>query len=235
MPTFVRDGESFLVPARVPVLPLRDVVVYPYSVMPLMVGRPASVAAVTDAAAEYHSFGSPTSSYATIFLVAQRNPDTEEPSAGELHRVGVVARILQITRLSNGHSRILVEGIARARVTRYLPASGLLRATVVQEQGGESETAVAQQPLARRVMSLFEEYVGLHRRIPAEVISLVQSAESLPRQAYGVAAHLAVRLEIRQRLLEATTLSSLLGLLSEVVASEVELLRLERGHVVAVT
>jgi len=228
MPTFVRDGESYLVPTRVPVLPLRDVVVYPYSVMPLMVGRPASVAAVTDAAAEYHSFGSPTGNYATIFLVAQRNPDTEEPAAGELHRVGVVARILQITRLSNGNSRILVEGIARARVTRYLPASGLLRATVVQEQGDDSDAIAAQQPLSRRVMSLFEEYVGLHRRIPAEVISLVQSAESLPRQAYGVAAHLAVRLEIRQRLLEATTLSSLLGLLSEVLASEVELLRLER-------
>jgi ATP-dependent Lon protease len=227
MPTFMRDGEAFVVPSRVAVLPLRDVVVYPYVVMPLMVGRAASVAAVTDAAAEWHSFGSPTNSYATIFLVAQKNPDIEEPAASDLHRVGVVARILQITKLSNGHARILVEGVARARVTRYTPHATLLRATVVQDPSDEVVPAEL-LPLARRVMSLFEEYVGLHRRIPAEVISLVQSAESLPRQAYGIAAHLAVRLELRQRLLEARSMPALLGLLSEVLASEVELLRIER-------
>jgi ATP-dependent Lon protease len=227
MPTFLRDGEAFVVPSRVAVLPLRDVVVYPYVVMPLMVGRAASIAAVNDAAAEWHTFGSPTNSYATLFLVAQKNPDVEEPGAGELHRVGVVARVLQITKLSNGHARILVEGIARARVTRYTPHATLLRATLVQDPSDDA-LPLELQPLARRVMSLFEEYVGLHRRIPAEVISLVQSAESLPRQAYGIAAHLAVRLELRQRLLEARSMPALLGLLSEVLASEVELLRLER-------
>src|ERR687890_1782355 len=122
-PTFIRDGERVETAERLPVLPLRDVVVFPYVVIPLLVGRPASLAAIEAAAADDK----------LVLLVAQRSGDVQEPAAADLFRVGVVARILQLTRLPNGTSKVLVEGIARARVTRYAPAGVQLRAAVAPE------------------------------------------------------------------------------------------------------
>jgi ATP-dependent Lon protease len=203
---------------RLPVLPLRDVVVFPHVAMPLLVGRQGSLGAIEAASAEGGN----------LFLVTQRNADTEEPSAADLHRVGVVVRIVQATRQANGTARILVEGVSRARVTRYVPASGHLRATLADQPDEPIDDLEGLQVLTRRVLALFEEYVSLHRRIPNEVIGLVQSASSVERQAYGIAAHLAVRVETRQTLLEAPSLVALLDALSQVLASETELLRLER-------
>jgi ATP-dependent Lon protease len=211
-------AESLPEPRRLAVLPLRDVVVFPHVAMPLLVGRQASLGAIEAAAAEG----------GLLFLVAQRNPDTEEPVAGDLHRVGVVARIVQAARQANGTARILVEGVGRARVTRYVPAAGHLRATLADEDDQPLDDPEAANVLMRRVVALFEEYVSLHRRIPNEVIALVQSADTIARQAYGVAAHLAVRVEVRQTLLEAPNIPALLDALSQVLAGEIELLRLER-------
>ncbi|HEV8447565.1 MAG TPA: endopeptidase La [Gemmatimonadaceae bacterium] len=203
---------------RAAVLPLRDVVVFPYVAMPLLVGRQASLNAIEAAAADG----------GTLFLVAQKSADTEEPAASDLHRVGVVARIVQATRQANGTARILVEGVRRARVTRYIPAAGYLRAAFDDDAGDETNDPEALQVLSRRVLALFEEYVSLHRRIPNEVVALVQSADTLARQAYGIAAHLAVRVEVRQTLLEAPTVPALLDALNQLLVSESELLRLER-------
>jgi ATP-dependent Lon protease len=205
-------------PRRPPVLPLRDVVIFPYVAMPLLVGRPASLAAIEAAAGED----------GMLFLVSQRSADMEEPAAGDLNRVGVVARIVQATRQANGTARILVEGISRSRVTRYVPAAGFLRAALSEEVAPEAEDPAALNVLARRVLALFEEYVALHRRIPNEVVALVQGADSVARQAYGIAAHLAVRVETRQSLLEAPGVPQLLESLSQVLGAEIELLRLER-------
>ena len=206
-------------PLRRPaVLPLRDVVVFPNVAMPLLVGRPGSLAAIEAAAADN----------GLLFLVAQRSADTEEPAAGDLHRVGVLARIVQATRQANGTARILIEGVARARVTRYVPATGYLRAALAEEPDASAEDQGALQVRARRVLALFEEYVSLHRRIPNEVVALVQSADTIERQAYGIAAHLAVRVEVRQALLEAPSIPALVESLGQVLAGEIELLRLER-------
>jgi ATP-dependent Lon protease len=208
------DSES----RRLPVLPLRDVVVFPFVAMPLIVGRQGSLGAIEAAAAEG----------GLLFLVAQRSADTEEPAAGDLHRVGAIARIVQATRLANGTARILVEGVSRARVTRYIPASGHLRASLADEADVATDDLPDVNVLARRVLALFEEYVALHRRIPNEVVAVVQGADSVARQAYGIAAHLAVRVDIRQTLLEAPTVPQLLEALSQVLSGEIELLRLER-------
>jgi ATP-dependent Lon protease len=205
-------------PRRLAVLPLRDVVVFPNVAMPLIVGRPASLAAIETAATEG----------GLLFLVAQRSADTEEPSAGDLHRIGVVARIVQATRLANGTARVLVEGVSRGRVTRYVPAGGFLRATLADELEPVVEDQEALQVLVRRVLAMFEEYVSLHRRIPNEVIALVQGVETPARQGYGMAAHLAVRVEVRQALLDAPDLTALFEALNQVIAGETELLRLER-------
>jgi ATP-dependent Lon protease len=189
-------------------------------VIPLLVGRPASLAAIETALAEDK----------IILLVAQRDGEKQEPAAADLHRTGVIGRIVQVSRLPTGTTRVLVEGIARARVTRYIPSGNVLRAAVSPApfDGPTPEEAAETEALSRRVMNSFEEYVSLHRRIPAEIVSIIQSANSVERQAFGVAAHVAVRFELRQSLLETDTLRSLLEMLGELLSGEIELLRLER-------
>jgi ATP-dependent Lon protease len=122
---------------------------------------------------------------------------------------------------------VLVDGIARARVTRYASTAGYVRATVEllpADVGDDADAPV----VARRAVSLFEEYVALHRRMPAEVVALIQAAESLPRQAFGIASHLGIKIESRQRLLAAPTFPDFLRELADLLAGEIDLLRLER-------
>src|SRR5688500_1612953 len=178
---------------RLPVLPLRDVVFFPHTVMPLIVGRPASLAAVSTAAA----------ADGRIVLVSQRDAEVQEPSASQLFRVGVVARVAQLAPVGNGASRVLLEGLHRVRVTRFVAGAAHLNAVVSLAPSESSEPPTELEALARSVIATFEEYVALQRRIPPEVVSRIQSAEGIERQAFGMAAHLAVRQETRQRLLEA--------------------------------
>src|SRR5690348_2077598 len=217
MTTIVRGDESFEVFERLPVLPLRDVVVFPYMVIPLLVGRQGSLAAVEKAVAGDR----------WIFLVAQRDGEVQEPHASTLYRTGVVGRVLQVSRLSNGTTKVLLEGVGRARATRYTPGGALLRAAITADPLLADPTTT-DDALTRRVATLFEEYVGLHRRLPAEVLSLVQGSESRERLAYAVAAHLQVRHTVRQNLLESPSFASLTERLAAVLSSEIELLRLER-------
>src|SRR5687767_13834853 len=215
---YLRDGEAVQAGDRIPVLPLRDVVVFPYVVIPLLVGRPASLAAI-DAAVEADKL---------ILLVAQKEGETQEPGAADLHRTGVLGRVLQVARLPNGSTRVLVEGFARAKVTRYVAGGPFMRAVASPLDWKEPAGAPEVRALANRVVSLFEEYVALHRRIPPEVVGLIQATESEERQAWGVAAHMAVKFDQRQKLLETRALKDLLESLSRMIGSESELLRLER-------
>jgi ATP-dependent Lon protease len=216
MPTFPSDREPIVTSDRLPVLPLRDVVVFPYVVMPLLVGRAASLSAIDSGNEEDR----------LVLLVAQRDPETQEPAAADLYRVGVVARIRQISRLGTGTVRVLVEGVARARVTRYVPGTDCLRAVV--EPMPAPVLGEGDEVLLRRTLSLFEEYVALHRRLPAELVTIIQSADSPARQAFGVAAHLGTRLDRRQALLAIDELPALLRSLGDMLTSEIDLLKLER-------
>ena len=204
--------------ARIPVLPLRDVVIFPYVVIPLLVGRQPSLAAI-DSAVETDKL---------ILLVSQKEGETQEPGAADLHRTGVLGRILQVARLPNGSTRVLVEGFARARVTRYVSGGPFMRAVTEPMEWIDPVSETETRALANRVVSLFEEYVALHRRIPSEVVGLIQSTESEERQAWGVAAHIAVKFDVRQKLLETRSLKDLLESLSRTLGAENELLRLER-------
>ncbi|HXE60358.1 MAG TPA: endopeptidase La [Gemmatimonadaceae bacterium] len=218
MPSIVRGDESHDVPDRLPVLPLRDVVVFPYMVIPLLVGRQGSLAAVDSAVAADR----------WIFLVAQRDGEVQEPHASNLYRVGVIGRVLQVSRLANGTTKVLLEGVARGRATRYSTSGPLLRATMAAEPLAAETSGTADDAMTRRVATLFEEYVGLHRRLPPEVLSLVQGSESRERLAYATAAHLQVRHVVRQNLLESPSFASLTERLASVLTSEIEILRLER-------
>ena len=216
--TLTRDEESFELEERLPVLPLRDVVISPYMVMPLLVGRAASLAAVEAALAGDR----------WIFLVAQRTADTQDPAAADLFRVGVAGRVLQVARLPNGTTKVLVEGVARAKVTRYAPTEKVLRAVITPFALDEPVGGADERAMARRVVTLFEEYVALHRRLPAEVVSLVQGTDAREKQAFAMAAHMLVRLDQRQEYLQSANIGALFSALADTLTSEIEILRLER-------
>jgi len=222
MPLLFRDSEVINVPERLPVVPLRDVVVFPYAVMPLVVGRQLSVAAVEQAAAGDDR---------CVLVVAQRDGEVQDPVATDLHRVGVVARLNQVARLPNGTLRILIEGIARVRITRYSTHKLTLRGTItpspLSREMAAEETAELDARM-RRTLDRFEEYVGLQRRIPPEVVTMAQGTGVGERVASIVASHIGVRTEVRQRLLESASLGDMFEELTKQLSSEIDLLRLER-------
>jgi ATP-dependent Lon protease len=214
-----RDTETYNIPDRLPVVPLRDVVVFPYVLMPLLIGRPGSLSAVDAAAATPERW---------VVLVTQRNADVSEPVATDLYRIGVVVRLQQVSRTPSGGARVLVEAMGRVRITRFLAGSGHIRANVVAAPFLIGALASEDRARARQTLARFEEYVGLQRRIPAEVASLAQASATEERMACAIAAHMTVRHEVRQRLLESPALTDLLQSLEELITSETDLLRLER-------
>jgi ATP-dependent Lon protease len=198
-------------------LPLRDVVLYPGALMPLLVGRSGSVKAVHTAELT-----------GALLVCAQRDPELPEPKGSDLYRVGTRATVRQCTALPNGTLRVLLEGTERVRVTRCRAVNGGLVGAAEPwplAPGGDPD---ADEAAMRRVAALFEEYVALHRRLPPEVVALVTAEAPLPRRAWAIAAHLGARLPQRQGFLEATDAPALLARLSESLTAEIELLRLER-------
>ncbi len=213
-----RASDSYDVPDRLPVLPLKDVVVFPYVVMPFLVGRAGSLGAVEQAwrADRY------------VVLVAQKSADVADPVAADVYRTGVVARMTQASRLPNGTVKVVVEGLARVRLTRITAKDGVLKAALSPAPWGGQSLPAEQRGVARQALERFEEYVALQRRIPQEVLQAASTPGDDERTACVVAAHLAVGHAIRQRLLESLTLAELYDGLLEVISGELEILRLER-------
>jgi ATP-dependent Lon protease len=204
-----------------PVLALRDVVFFPNVIMPLLIGRKASLAALDEAAA----------ASGDILLVAQRDATEENPGGTHLFRTGVIGKVLQMSRLPNGSTKVLLEGRERGRVLRFIGRrGGNLRANVRPDPliAAHGDDVRLTDATARRAVTLFEEYVELQRRIPGEVTALVQSAATPERQAYGIAAHVPAALEVRQRILESATLEDAFGAITVLLAGEIEVLRIER-------
>ena len=204
-----------------PVLALRDVVFFPNVIMPLLIGRPSSLAAL-----EIAAMGN-----GDVLLVAQRDAAEEDPGAADLFRTGVIGKIIQLTRLPNGSTKVLLEGRERARVSRFIGRKGTaMRAVARLDQlvASHNDDSRLTDATARRAVTLFEEYVELQRRIPPEITALVQAAATPERQVYGIAAHVPAALEVRQRILESATLEDAFGAVTVLLTSEIEVLRIER-------
>ncbi len=215
--TFEKDEEVFEVPEVLPVLPLRDVVVFPYMVIPLMVGRPGSIAAV-EAAMQADRM---------ILLFAQRDGEQDDPAGPDLLQVGVIARVLQTVRLQDGTLKILVEGLEKVRAERFTAGKRHLRARFrLLALGADGSREL--EALSRKALSLFEEYVRLNQRLPDELLAAVQNVEGNLRLGFIIAGHLLVRVPEKQRVLEAGSLASHFALLCEILGAEMEILRLER-------
>lgn len=200
----------------IPTLPLRDMVVYPNMVLPLFVGRPKSVAAM-NAAMENGK---------TVFLLAQKNSNEEEPKIEELQSVGTIADILQVLKLPDGTIKVLVEGKQRARV--QVLHDGEYIEAVVHELVDNEDNPLDQEALRRSLLSQFEQYIKTQKRIAPEVWAGVQEIEDNGRLADTIAAHLQLKLEQRQRLLELVNVTERIEYLLAQIESELEISQLEK-------
>ena len=212
-----RDGEDLPLPGELPLLPLRDVVVFPYMVTPLLVGRPRSVAAV-EAAMERDKY---------LCVLAQKEPETEEPAAGDLYAYGTVIKVLQIIRTPDETLKILVEGVARVHVEKVVLADGYLEVAIspMDEVGAGGMEVEA---LSRSIKERFKEYVRLNKRLPDEVLLSVLNIEEIARMADSISAYILGRVPLKQELLEEPDLGQRLNRINQILANELDILEIEQ-------
>ncbi|HIA74423.1 MAG TPA: endopeptidase La, partial [Gemmatimonadetes bacterium] len=204
-----------------PVIALRDIVFFPYSVLPLLIGRSRSVTALHEASLDRD----------LILLVTQRDPAIDDPGSGDLFRVGTIARILQVTPLPDGTSRVVLEGLGRARIRRLTTTTNALRATVElltgREVEPEGEVPAKALSLTRTVTSLYAEYARLHERVPEELSGILSDEGDRVRFIHLVAGHLILPALEKQELLETTDLIEQLDILHQLLTRELEIMRIE--------
>src|SRR5512147_130063 len=202
---------------RVPLLPLRDIIVFPHMVVPLFVGRQKSIKALEEA----------MNKQKYVLLAAQREAKTNDPSEEDIYRVGTLGTVVQLLRLPDGTVKVLVEGKKRARVLRYVDQSDyfLVEAEEIEEVCPKTTEIEA---LTRSINSTFEHYVKLNKKIPPEMIMSVASIEEPARLADTIVAHLGVKLEDKQALLEIENPAERLERVLGNMRSEIEILEVEK-------
>ncbi|NYZ63013.1 endopeptidase La [Luteimonas deserti] len=201
-----------------PVLPLRDVVVFPHMVIPLFVGRDKSIRAL-DIAMEADK---------RILLVAQKSAETDDPGAGDLYQVGTLATVLQLLKLPDGTIKVLVEGTERVTLRDVREGDGALVGSGVAIAPVEGREPREVEAIARSLMSLFEQYVKTNRKLPPELLQTLAGIDEPGRLADTIAAHLAVRLADKQRLLESLDTADRLELLVGFVDGEIDVQQMEK-------
>jgi ATP-dependent Lon protease len=201
----------------IPVLPLRDVVVYPFMVIPLFVGRDRSIKALEVAMAADKQ----------ILLATQKSASEDQPAEDDLYQVGTVATVLQLLKLPDGTVKVLIEGVRRGKITRFLTNESYFLADV--ELIDDSNTTARDiEILIRSLKSQFEQYVKLNRKIPTEILASVLAIEDGSRLADTIAAHLTLKIEEKQKLLEIIDLVKRLEKLVGIMESEIDLLQVEK-------
>jgi len=211
LPTDVSDTSSF------PLLPLRDVVVYPQIVQPLFVGRPKSIKALEVAMA----------SDKQVLLVAQKNASEDEPGVDDLFDIGTLATILQLIRLPDGTVKVLVEGLDRARIKDVNFDGDHFKADIKvlkPEEVPEKESAL----LIRSLLSQFDQYVQLSKKIPPEVMTSISSIDEPGRLVDTIASHMSLQLQEKQNLLELAGLQARIEHLMALIESEIDLFQVEK-------
>ncbi|ATD68855.1 MULTISPECIES: endopeptidase La [Luteimonas] len=203
---------------ELPVLPLRDVVVFPHMVIPLFVGRDKSIRAL-DMAMEADK---------RILLVAQKSAEIDDPNEEDLHQIGTLATVLQLLKLPDGTIKVLVEGTERVRLRDIREHDGALVGSGVAIPPVEGREPREVEAIARSLMSLFEQYVKTNRKLPPELLQTLAGIDEPGRLADTIAAHLGVRLADKQRLLEATDTADRLELLVGFVDGEIDVQQMEK-------
>ena len=200
-----------------PVLPLRDVVVYPYMVIPLFVGREKSIKALDTAMGGTKQ----------ILLVAQKSAGEDDPGIDQIYKIGSMSNILQLLKLPDGTIKVLVEGAQRARVVDYIETDSMFFAStelLEEETPGERAVEILLQP----ALNQFEQYVKLNKKVPPEILSSLSSIDDPSRLADTIAAHMSIKIEQKQAVLEKTNVRERLEYLINLMETEIDLLNVEK-------
>ena len=200
-----------------PLLPLRDVVVFPQMVIPLFVGRPKSIKAL-EAAME---------SGKSIMLAAQKNASKDEPAAEDIHEIGCISNILQMLKLPDGTVKVLIEGAHRARIVHIEDGESHFSCVVeaIEPPVGESAEAEA---LRRAILAQFDQYVKLNKKVPPEILASLSGIEDAGRLADTIATHLPIRIEQKQNILETNDVGERLEKLLAQIETELDILQVEK-------
>jgi len=213
----VDEGEMHGDAKGVPVLPLRDVVVYPHMVIPLFVGRERSIVALDRA----------MNSGKKILLVAQQAADMDDPSPEDLYDVGTLATILQLLKLPDGTVKVLVEGGERAQVDELMVGDHFsAEITVLEEEDRHDEREI--DVLVRSIIAQFEQYVKLNKKVPPEILTSLSGIDEAGRLADTVAAHMALKLGEKQRILEIRDVKVRLEQILGIIEGEIDVLQIEK-------
>jgi ATP-dependent Lon protease len=202
---------------RVPLLPLRDIIVFPHMVVPLFVGRQRSIKALEEA----------TQKQGPIFLSSQKDAKTNEPTEEDIYKTGTLGTVVQMLKLPDGTVKVLIEGKKRAQVARFVNSSDFFLVEV-EEAREIAERNTEVEALTREVHSTFENYVKLKKKIPPEMVMSVSSIDDPGRLADTIVAHLGIKLEDRQNLLETFNAAERLEKVLGHMRAEIEILEVER-------
>jgi ATP-dependent Lon protease len=214
------DEQQLQVPEALPVLPLRDIVIYPFMIVPLFVSREKSIRAVDEALGENRM----------ILLVSQKDLDKEEPGAEDLYRVGTAAVIMRMLKLPDGRTRILVQGLTRARTESIEDAGGFLRARVstLQEAPATPERSLEVEALVRNVRASMEKAANLGKNISPEVMAIVANLDEAGRLADLAASNLELKVEDAQSVLDIEDTTARLRRVNELLNKEIEVLTVQQ-------
>ncbi len=204
--------------SAIPVLPLRDVVVYPHMVIPLFVGREKSINALDTAMQEDKK----------ILLVAQKNAEIDDPSVDDIHEIGTLSTILQLLKLPDGTVKVLVEGAERARITSFETTDAFFTAHVDLLEPDDQDEEKELEVLTRSLLAIFEQYVKLNKKVPPEILTSLSGIDEPGRLADTIAAHMSLKLEEKQKILEIENCHERIERLIGQIEGEIDIMQIEK-------
>jgi len=214
---FIKDREKEQKISVIPLLPLRDVVVFPHMIVPLFVGREKSIATL-EAAMKYEK---------GLFMAAQKDAQKDNPAEDDIYRVGTIGIIIQLLRLPDGTVKVLVEGKKRGVIKAYLPDRENFSVRVQELEDIDDQDAIKTEALMRGIRGAFENYVKLSKKVPIEMVGTIASIENPSRMADVVVSHTNIKLEDKQKVLEICNIADRLEAIYKLISGEIEVLEIE--------
>jgi ATP-dependent Lon protease len=211
-----KDYQS--IPKKLTILPLRDNIIFPYMIFPVLIGRSSSLKAVAEAV-EKDKF---------IFVTAQKNSDTEEPGFEDIYKYGTTAKIIQVLKLPNNLLKVLVEGLFVSKIKRKFKSPECLHAVIERVPIKAEDTSTEFTAIVRHTSNLFANYVKNNSKLPQDLISAFENIEDPERKLYFAAANINEKIEVMQTILEQKSLKAQYFKLSTILAAEIELMQIEQ-------
>lgn len=212
-----KDNAVNSLPKVITILPLRDVVIYPYMIFPILIGRPQSLKAVAEA----------TENDKFIFVTAQKNSEIEDPSYNDIYQYGTIAKIIQVLKLPNNLLKVLIEGLFQAKIKKPKKDLEYLAAeyTIIEKQYNQNDKEL--QALLRKTRDLFSQYLRINQNVPADLINAFSNIEDPVRKLYFASANITQSVDVKQKILEEKNFKKQLFVLTQILTSEIEMLKLE--------